>query len=158
VNIETIEAFMNRVGYQDIPQRIEEDYYSIKDDISLVSVYTTGNVLVRGMLILDAFLTREIHATDDFKESTPRAHRTPTLTASPQGKKRKLSVGESSSPRKTHKITIKKRKQSTPLIPHPRDDRERCNAEATLLSLALHKTALAAEAQENVAKVQEKLD
>ncbi|GKB17438.1 hypothetical protein Tco_0851361 [Tanacetum coccineum] len=31
-------------------------------------------------------------------------------------------------------------------------------AEATLISLVLHKTALAAEAQENVAKVQEKLD
>ncbi|GJS93131.1 hypothetical protein Tco_0800099 [Tanacetum coccineum] len=69
----------------------------------------------------DAFLTEEIRATDDFKEyetvfvgvdvpmnqpqpvvstqgmhrSTPRAHRTPTLTASPQGKKRKQNVGES---------------------------------------------------------------
>ncbi|GKA16011.1 retrovirus-related pol polyprotein from transposon TNT 1-94 [Tanacetum coccineum] len=40
-----------------IPQRIEEDYYSIKDDIPLVSVYTTGNVLVQGMPIPDAFLT-----------------------------------------------------------------------------------------------------
>ncbi|GKA26575.1 hypothetical protein Tco_0712684, partial [Tanacetum coccineum] len=96
VNIKTIEAFMNKVGYQafvdkkkeaiqyprfikliiadlikkfpEIPQRIEEDYHSIKDDISLVSVYTTGNVLVRGMLIPDAFLTEEIHATNDFKE------------------------------------------------------------------------------------------
>ncbi|GJV45265.1 retrovirus-related pol polyprotein from transposon TNT 1-94, partial [Tanacetum coccineum] len=52
----------------DIPQRIEEDYHSIKDDIPLVSVYTIGNVLVRGMLIPDAFLTEEIRATDDFKE------------------------------------------------------------------------------------------
>ncbi|GJU64713.1 hypothetical protein Tco_1246548 [Tanacetum coccineum] len=114
VNIETIEAFMNRVGYQgvvdkmsafytknlarpwetmfkkkeaiqyprfikliipdlmkkflDIPQRIEEDYHSIKDDIPLVSVYTTGNVLLRGMLISDVFLTEEIRATDNFKE------------------------------------------------------------------------------------------
>ncbi|GJT25710.1 retrovirus-related pol polyprotein from transposon TNT 1-94 [Tanacetum coccineum] len=142
--------------FLDIPQRIEEDYHSIKDDIPLVSVYTTGNVLVRGMLIPDAFLTEEIRATDDFKEyetvfmnvdvpmnqpqpvvstqgthrSTPRAHRTPTLTASPQGKKRKQSAGESK-----------------------RDE----IAEATLLSLTLHKTALAAEAQENIAKVQEKL-
>ncbi|GJW57100.1 hypothetical protein Tco_0103831 [Tanacetum coccineum] len=167
VNIQTIEAFMNRVGYQgvvdkvsafytknlaqpwqtmfkkkeaiqyprfikliiadlmkkfpNIPQRIQEDYHSIKDDIPLISVYTTRNVLVRGMLIPYAFLTEEIRATDDFKEyetvfinvvvpmnqpqpvvstqgthrSTPRAHRTPTLTASPQGKKRKQSVGES---------------------------------------------------------------
>ncbi|GKE69468.1 hypothetical protein Tco_1527540, partial [Tanacetum coccineum] len=141
VNIKTIEAFKNKVGYQDfvdkkkeaiqyprfikliiadlikkfpeIPQRIEEDYHSIKDDISLVSVYTTGNVLVRGMLIPDAFLTEEIYATNDFKEyemvfmnvdvlinqqqsvvstqgmhrSTPRAHMTPTLTTSPQGRR-----------------------------------------------------------------------
>ncbi|GJS84270.1 ribonuclease H-like domain-containing protein [Tanacetum coccineum] len=81
--------------FQKIPQRIEEDYHFIKDDIPLVSEYTTGDVRVQGMLILNAFLTEEIHATDDFKESTPRAHRTPTLTASPQGKKRKQSAGES---------------------------------------------------------------
>ncbi|GJY34345.1 hypothetical protein Tco_0418814 [Tanacetum coccineum] len=139
--------------FPEIPQRIEEDYHSIKDDIPLVSVYTTGDVRIRGMMISDAFLTEEIRATDEFKEyetvfmnvdvlinqpkpvgstqgmhrSTPRAHRTPTLTASPQGKKRN-------------------------------DDKERDEiAEATLLSLTLHKTALAAEAQENIAKVQEKL-
>nr|GEZ42083.1 hypothetical protein [Tanacetum cinerariifolium] len=50
VNIETIEAFMNR------------------DDIPLVSVYTTRDVHVRGMLISNEFLTEEICATDDFKE------------------------------------------------------------------------------------------
>ncbi|GKA43658.1 retrovirus-related pol polyprotein from transposon TNT 1-94 [Tanacetum coccineum] len=202
VNIQTIEAFMNRVGYQGVVDKvsafytknlvqpwqtmIKEDYHSIKDDIPLVSMYTTRNMLVQGMLIPDAFLTEEIHATDDFKEyetvfrnvdvptnqpqlifstqgahrSTPRAHRTPTIsTASPQGKKRKQSVGESSSPRKLHKITIRKKKQSTNLIPCLGDDRERDKvAEATILSLTLHKTALAAEAQENIAIVQEKLD
>ncbi|GKE07029.1 hypothetical protein Tco_1399047 [Tanacetum coccineum] len=97
--------------FPSIPRRIEEHYHSIKDDILLASVYTTGNVTVRGMLIPDAFLTGEIHATDDFKEyetgSTPRSHRIPTLTTfSPQGKKRKQSVGESSSPQKSLKITI----------------------------------------------------
>ncbi|GJT57877.1 hypothetical protein Tco_0992931 [Tanacetum coccineum] len=56
-----IKKFLN------IPQRVEKDYHSIKDDIPLVSVNTTGNVLVRGMLIPDAFLTEEIRATDDFK-------------------------------------------------------------------------------------------
>ncbi|GKE16643.1 hypothetical protein Tco_1424220 [Tanacetum coccineum] len=102
-----IADLMNK--FPKIPQRIEEDYHSIKDDIPLVSVYTTRDVRVRGMLIPDAFLTKEIRATDDFKEyemvfmsvdvpmnqpqpvvstqgthrSTPRAHRTPTLTASP---------------------------------------------------------------------------
>ncbi|GJY84821.1 hypothetical protein Tco_0498847 [Tanacetum coccineum] len=172
--------------YPSIPQRLDEDYHSIKDDIPLVSVYSTGNMLFRGMLILDAFLTDEIHATDDYKESetvfvgvevpmiqpqpvvstqgthrtTPRAHRTPTLTAaSPQGKKRKQSVGETSSPRKSLKVTIRQKKQSTTPIPPPGDDRERGQmAEATLLSLTLYKTALAAKAQENVAKIQEKLE
>ncbi|GJY61152.1 copia protein, partial [Tanacetum coccineum] len=113
-NIHTIEAFMNRVGYQgvvnklsafftknlaqpwqtmfkkkeaiqyprfikliitdlmkkfpNIPKRLEEDYHSIKDDVPLVSVYTTGNVLVLGMLIPDALLTVEIRETDDYKE------------------------------------------------------------------------------------------
>ncbi|GKC21822.1 hypothetical protein Tco_1023972 [Tanacetum coccineum] len=138
------------------------------------------------MLILDEFLTKEIRATDDYKEyetmfvhvdvlmnrpqpvistqgthrTTPRAHRTPTLTtASPQGKKRKQSAGETSSPRKSLKVTIRKKKQTTtPLLP-PGDNKERDEmAEATLLSLTLCKTALAAEAQEYIAKVQEKLD
>ncbi|GKB61573.1 hypothetical protein Tco_0917759 [Tanacetum coccineum] len=92
-NIHTIEAIMNRVGYQgvknesiqyprfikliivdlmkkfpNIPKRLEEDYHSIKDDVPLVSVYTMGNVLVRGMLIPDALLTAEIRETNDFKE------------------------------------------------------------------------------------------
>ncbi|GJS31919.1 retrovirus-related pol polyprotein from transposon TNT 1-94 [Tanacetum coccineum] len=133
-NIHTIEAFMNRVGYQgvvdkkfpNIPKRIDEDYHSIKDDVTLVSVYTTGNVSVRGMLIPDAFLTVEIRETDDFKE---------------------------------YEMVFMKKKQSTPSIPPPGDDRERdAIAESTLLSLTLHKTTLLAEAQENIAKVQEKLD
>ncbi|GJW96410.1 retrovirus-related pol polyprotein from transposon TNT 1-94 [Tanacetum coccineum] len=114
--------------FTEIPKRIEEDYHSIKDDIPLVSVYTTKDVRMRGMLIPDVFLTEEIRAT----EST--------------------TTGESSSP------TIKRKKQSTPSIPPPSDDRERDEiAEATLLSLTLHKTALAVEAQENIAKVQENL-
>ncbi|GJZ68187.1 hypothetical protein Tco_0631427 [Tanacetum coccineum] len=54
--------------FLEIPQRIEEDYHSIKDDIPLVSVYTTGDVRVRAMLIPDTFLIEEIRATDDFKE------------------------------------------------------------------------------------------
>ncbi|GJX64837.1 hypothetical protein Tco_0299180 [Tanacetum coccineum] len=154
--------FINNVFQKKEAIQIDEDYHSIKDDIPLVSVYTIGNVLVRGMLILDEFLTKEICATNDFKEyetvfvgvdvpmnqpqpvvstqemhrSTPRAHRTPIVsTANPQGKKRKQNVGESSSPRKSQKITIRKRKQSSTLIPPP-----------------------VAEAQENIAKVQEKLD
>ncbi|GJU39241.1 hypothetical protein Tco_1192198 [Tanacetum coccineum] len=163
-NIHTIEAFMNRVGYQgvfnkvsalihnelwpqpwhtmftkyskavqqqellamirqrstffscfmlnspNIPKRLEEDYHSIKDDVPLVSVNTTGNVLVRGMLILDVLLTVEIIEMDDFKEITPSAHRSPTISASPLvTKKRKQIAGESSSPQKSLKITIKQK-------------------------------------------------
>ncbi|GJT70690.1 hypothetical protein Tco_1029976 [Tanacetum coccineum] len=73
---------------------------------------------------------------NEMKRSIPRAHRTPTVSiASPQGKKRKQIVRESSSPRKSQKITIWKKKQSTTPNPPP-----------------------AAEAQENITKVQEKLN
>nr|GEU32055.1 retrovirus-related Pol polyprotein from transposon TNT 1-94 [Tanacetum cinerariifolium] len=128
-----------------VPTVIKEDYHSIKDDILLVSVYTTGNVVVRGMMILDAFLTEEICATDDFKEYE-------TVF---------MNVDVPINQPKSHKITMKKKKQSTTLIPPPGDDRERERdevAEAIILSLRLHKTALAVKAQENIAKVQEKLD
>ncbi|GJW04438.1 hypothetical protein Tco_1563294 [Tanacetum coccineum] len=167
--------------FLNIPKRIEEDYHSIKDDVPLVSVYTTRNVLVRWMLIPDAFLTAKIRETNDFKEyetvfmkvdvpmnqpqlvvstqgtnrNTLRYPRKPTVSASPQEtKKRKQTAGESSSRR----ITIKKKKQSTPSILPPGDDREKDEMdEATILSLTLHKTALDAEAKENIAKVQEML-
>nr|GEU40108.1 hypothetical protein [Tanacetum cinerariifolium] len=164
-NIHTIEAFTNRVGYQgvvnkkkeaiqyprfiklivsdlmkkflNIPKRLEEDYHSIKDDVPLVSVYTTGNVIVRGILILNAFLTAEIRETYAFKEYetvfmkvailmnqpqlvistqgthrvTPSAHRSPTVSASPlESKKKKQITRESSSPSKSLKITIKQEK------------------------------------------------
>ncbi|GJR88966.1 hypothetical protein Tco_0212977 [Tanacetum coccineum] len=57
-----------RMKFPSIPQRIEEDYHFIKDDIPLVSVYTTGNVTVRGMLISDEFFTDDIRATKEYKE------------------------------------------------------------------------------------------
>ncbi|GJW78609.1 hypothetical protein Tco_0140291 [Tanacetum coccineum] len=92
----------------DLKKKLAKNNEAKMDDIPLVSVYTTRNVLVRGMLIPDAFLTKEIRTTDDFKESTPRAHRTPTVsTASPHGKKRKQTARESSSPQKSLKITIR---------------------------------------------------
>nr|GEX12342.1 hypothetical protein [Tanacetum cinerariifolium] len=76
-----------------------------------------------------------------------------------KGKKRNQSVRGISSPRKSLKVTIRKNKQSTTPIPPPGDDKERDEmAEETFLSLTLYKTALAAEAQENIAKVQEKLE
>ncbi|GKE54622.1 hypothetical protein Tco_1489778, partial [Tanacetum coccineum] len=209
-----IELFMHTVGYQgvcdkkndviqyprftkliiadwmkknySILHRLEEDYHSIKDDISFVSVYLTGNLTVQGILIPDAFITNEIRATDDYKEyetvffrvvvpmiqpqpvvstqgthrTTPSAHRSPTLNVDiASKKKRKQVAGETSSPRKSLKVTIKQKKQSKTPIPPPSDDKERDEiVEATLLSLALHKTVIVAKAQENVAKVQEKLE
>nr|GEW50961.1 hypothetical protein [Tanacetum cinerariifolium] len=99
--------------YPSISPRLEKDYHSIKDHISLVSVYTTRNVTVQGMLIPNAFLTEEIHTTNDYKEYKTvysRAHRTPNLiAASPQWKKRKQSVVETSSPQKSLNITIKQK-------------------------------------------------
>ncbi|GKB77191.1 hypothetical protein Tco_0944086 [Tanacetum coccineum] len=80
--------------FPNIPKRLEEDYHSIKDDVLLVSVYTTGNVSVRGMLIPDAFLTAKIRETNDFKEYEMVFI--------------KQIEGKFSSPRKSLKITIKK--------------------------------------------------
>ncbi|GJQ89174.1 hypothetical protein Tco_0000313, partial [Tanacetum coccineum] len=146
--------------FPSIPQILDEDYHSIKDDIPLVSVYSIGNVLFRGMPILDAFLTDEIRATDDYKEYETVFVRVEVPINQPQsGKKRKQSVRGTSLPRKPLKVTIRQKKQSTTPIPPPGDDKERAErVEATLLSLTLYKIALAAEAQENIAKVQEKLE
>ncbi|GJZ27690.1 hypothetical protein Tco_0572337 [Tanacetum coccineum] len=76
-----IQPFMQIVGYQgvvdkliiadlmnkfdSIPPRLKEDHHSIKDDIPLASVYTTGNVTVQGMLIPDEFITDDIRATKE---------------------------------------------------------------------------------------------
>nr|GEX91457.1 hypothetical protein [Tanacetum cinerariifolium] len=98
--------------YLSIPKRLDEDYHSITDDIPLVSVYSTGNVSFRGMLIPNEFLTdrsvplmiiRRTHRT------TPSIRRSPTLTASPRKKKRKKVSREKSSPRKSLKVTIKQK-------------------------------------------------
>ncbi|GJU38365.1 hypothetical protein Tco_1191322 [Tanacetum coccineum] len=158
--IEIIESFMHTIGYSFFMKNLAQPWHKMfKDDIPLVSVYTTGNMIVRGMLISDAFLTKEIRATDDYKEyETVFVNVVVPINQPQSGKKRKQSAGETSSPRKSLKVTIRQKKQSTTLIPLPSDDRERDEIdEETLLSLALHKTAISAEAQENVAKVQEKL-
>ncbi|GJU84043.1 hypothetical protein Tco_1291589 [Tanacetum coccineum] len=135
--LQLFHAMINRINVDYVALLwIEEDYHSIKDDIPLVSLYTIRNVLVRGMLIQDEFLTKEISVVDDFKKYktvfmnvdvlmnqsqpvvstqgthmiTPRAYRTPILTtASPQEKKRKQSVGETSSLKKSLKITIRQK-------------------------------------------------
>ncbi|GKB40059.1 retrovirus-related pol polyprotein from transposon TNT 1-94 [Tanacetum coccineum] len=108
--------------FTSIPQRLKEDYHSIKDDIPLVSVYSTRNMLFRGMMISDAFLTDEIYATNDYGEYETK-------------KKRKQIAGEISSPRKSLKVTIKQKQAKNTPIPPPSDDKERDEiTEASLLS------------------------
>nr|GEV01302.1 hypothetical protein [Tanacetum cinerariifolium] len=94
---------------------------------------TTGNVTFKGMLIPDEFLTDAIHATPKYKEYarvfvevdvlmiqlqpveyTQGMNRTPIPTAIVddvvQKKKRKQGAKETSSPRKSLKVTIKQKK------------------------------------------------
>ncbi|GJR31051.1 hypothetical protein Tco_1107283 [Tanacetum coccineum] len=108
----------------------------------------------------DAFLNAKIHATDNYKEYETVFVKVDVPMNQPQpGKRRKPGAGETSSPRKLLKVTIRQKKQSTPSIPPPSDDRERDDiAEATFLSLTLHKIALAAKEQENVAKLNDDVD
>ncbi|GJT97921.1 retrovirus-related pol polyprotein from transposon TNT 1-94 [Tanacetum coccineum] len=92
-----------------IPKRLKEEYHSIKDDVPLVSVYTTRNVTIKGMLIPDEFLTDDIHATLEYKdfEKTPSADMTSTpatiVDDAVQNKKRKQVVRETGSLRKIFK-------------------------------------------------------
>ncbi|GJS75461.1 hypothetical protein Tco_0725342 [Tanacetum coccineum] len=102
VDIKDIESFMQKVGYQGVVDKVSAFFTKF-----LSQPWQTMNVLFQGMSILDEFLTDEIRATDDYKEyetvfgkvdvpinqpqpvvstqgthrTTPRAHRSPTLTA-----------------------------------------------------------------------------
>nr|GEV95354.1 hypothetical protein [Tanacetum cinerariifolium] len=128
-----------------IPMRIEEDYHMIKDDVPLVGVYTTGNVSVRGMLIPDAFLTAENKETNDFKEYETMYMKLVILINQPQ-----LTAGESSSPRRI----IKKKRQPTPSILPPGDDKERDEmAEATLLTEKIAEVVKEKEVTDEVVNV-----
>ncbi|GJY49516.1 hypothetical protein Tco_0439472 [Tanacetum coccineum] len=81
------------------PQRIDEDNHSIKDDIPLEyeTVFIGVDVLMNQ--------PQPVVSTQRIHRSTPRAHRTPTVSI-----KRKQSVGESNSPQKSLKITIRQKK------------------------------------------------
>ncbi|GJU49587.1 hypothetical protein Tco_1219142 [Tanacetum coccineum] len=163
-------------------KRIEEDYHTIKDDTPLVSVYTTKDVTVRGMLITNDLLIDAIKDTQAYMDyvekfervdvptikpglvkSTQRTNRTPRATRAPnpddvQKRKGKQDAGETSSPKPSLKIIIKQKKV-TPTTPlPPSDDQERDDIlEATQLGLALEKTAKVYEEQQNMAAVEEKL-
>ncbi|GKC51791.1 hypothetical protein Tco_1074536 [Tanacetum coccineum] len=120
-----------------IPQRLEEDYHSIKDDIPLYKEYEKVFFKV-DVPMIQSQLVESTQGTN----RTPRAHRTPTPTAvvgDVVQKKRHQVARETSSPMKSIKVTIRKKKTTI------------------LLSLTMHKTAITAEAQENVAKVYENI-
>ncbi|GKE18475.1 hypothetical protein Tco_1426052 [Tanacetum coccineum] len=120
--------------FPSIPQKLKEDYHSIKDDIPLYKEYE--KVFIR--VDIPMIQPQPVESTQETNR-TPNAHRTPTPTAVvddvAKKKKRKQVTGESSSPRKSLKVTIKQKKPSTTLIPPPSDDRERDEiAKATLLT------------------------
>nr|GEV41153.1 hypothetical protein [Tanacetum cinerariifolium] len=144
-NIHTIEAFMNRVGYQGV---VDKDFMNnvfkkteaiqYPHFIKLIVAY-----LMKKFLNIPKRLEEDYHSikddvplikeTDDFKE-----YETVFM--------------------KFKENHYQKKKQSTPSIPPPGDDTEIDEmAEATILSLTLHKTALDTEAKESIAKVQEML-
>ncbi|GKA65177.1 retrovirus-related pol polyprotein from transposon TNT 1-94 [Tanacetum coccineum] len=127
--------------FDSIPLRLKEDYHSIKDDIPVD---------------VPMIQPQSVVSTQGAHRTTPSALMSPTLTTDIASKKKwKQVAGETSSPRKSLKVTIKQKKPSTTPIPPPGDDQERDNmAETTLLSLTLHKTALDAEARENIAKIE----
>nr|GEY68022.1 hypothetical protein [Tanacetum cinerariifolium] len=71
------------------------------------------------MLILDEFLTAEIRATDDYKEyETVFVNVAVPMNQPQSGKKMKQSDEETSSPRESLKVTIKKKKHNTTLLKH----------------------------------------
>ncbi|GJR62946.1 retrovirus-related pol polyprotein from transposon TNT 1-94 [Tanacetum coccineum] len=87
VTIEIIESFMNKVGYQ--------EEIRATDDFKEYETVFMNVVVPRNQPQL-------IVSTQGIHRSTPRAYRTPTVSiASPQGKKRKQIVRESSSPHKS---------------------------------------------------------
>nr|GEZ24945.1 hypothetical protein [Tanacetum cinerariifolium] len=54
--------------YESIPKRLKEEYNTIKDDTSLVNMYTTWQVMVRGMQITNDLLTNAIKDTQVYKD------------------------------------------------------------------------------------------
>nr|GEU35498.1 retrovirus-related Pol polyprotein from transposon TNT 1-94 [Tanacetum cinerariifolium] len=173
VTIRTIESFMQTVGYQGVVDKVSAFYTKFlaqpwqkmfkKKDVIQYPRFTKliiANLMKKSMrrclLGVEVLINQPqpVVSTQGMHMTTPRAHKTPALiTASPQGKKKKQSVRETSPPRKLLKVTITKKKQTATPLPTPCDDKERDEmAEATILSLTLYKTALAAEAQENIAK------
>ncbi|GKA97319.1 hypothetical protein Tco_0825213 [Tanacetum coccineum] len=116
-------------------------YHKLKDKDSRPRAKTKDirNMMIRGMLIPNEFITDDIHAIEEYKEYEK--------VFVMKKRKRKQVAGETSSSKPSLKFHVKQYKPSTTPIPSPSDDRERDkSAEATLLSLTMHKTAIAVKA------------
>nr|GEV77269.1 uncharacterized mitochondrial protein AtMg00810-like [Tanacetum cinerariifolium] len=109
-NIHTIKAFMNRVGYQDVVDKV-------------------AILMNQPQLVV---------STQGTNRNTPRAHRSLTVSANPQEmKKRKQTAGESSSPRR---IIKKKKQTTPSILPPRDDRERDEIAKATLLSANVDNT------------------
>nr|GEU54229.1 uncharacterized mitochondrial protein AtMg00810-like [Tanacetum cinerariifolium] len=131
--IRVIELFMQKVGYQSVVDKVKYKMVFVKVVVPMIQLQPVVS-------------TQRTHMT------TPSTHMSHILTAaSPQKKKRKQIAGETSSSRKSLKVTIKQKQLKNTPIPPLRDDKERDEiTEATFLSLTLHKITIAAKVQEKL--------
>ncbi|GJX13912.1 hypothetical protein Tco_0205670 [Tanacetum coccineum] len=150
----TIEAFMNRVGYQGVVDKLfhvvvnrtNVDYAALLwwDFMNCVSQKKDYIQYPRFTKLIIADLIKKYETISPrIEEDYHSCKDDIALGSGPQRKKKKQRVGVTSSQIKPMKVTIKQKKQITTLIPPPCDDWERDEvAEATILSLTLHKTAI----------------
>ncbi|GJW22767.1 hypothetical protein Tco_0033389 [Tanacetum coccineum] len=147
--------------FESIPKRLEEEYHLTKDDTSLVNVYATRKVTVQGMLIPNDLLIDEIRDTQAYKDYVEEYGRVEVPMIQPELVE--YSQGTYRIPRATRTpnpddVVQKKKRKGKPIAGEAMMIKKRDEIhEATLLSLALHKTAKIVEEQENVAAVTEKL-
>ncbi|GKE23813.1 hypothetical protein Tco_1435325 [Tanacetum coccineum] len=98
--------------FPDILKRLEEDYHSIKDDVPLIRETNDFKQYETVFMKVDVPMNQSqpVVSTEGTHRITPSTHRSPTVSASPsESKKRKQIIRESSSPRKSLKITIKQK-------------------------------------------------
>ncbi|GJW96590.1 pyruvate/phosphoenolpyruvate kinase [Tanacetum coccineum] len=160
--LQFIQPFLNIVGYQGDVDKI---LYAV---ISRVHVdYAGGIFFTEYKEYAKVFVGVDVPTIQPQQvKSTQGANRTPRATripnpadVVPKKRKGKQVARETSSPIPSLNIRVKQQKPiSTTSIPPSSDDRQRDEIhETTLLSLTMHKTAIADEEQENIAKVQEKI-
>ncbi|GJZ15986.1 hypothetical protein Tco_0551663 [Tanacetum coccineum] len=98
--------------FPNIPKRREEDYHSIKDDVPLIRETNDFKEYETVFMKVDVPMNQPqpVVSTQGTHRITPSAHSSPTVSTSPSAtKKRKQIAGESSSPQKSLKITIKQK-------------------------------------------------